>query len=81
MRWDPAHMSDDGTVPANKANMRRIVEDGVVAYSYDTGEEYSANPHDYYEAPDTWCMRDSNNNPMVLVKRVVTYVPATLGTP
>lgn len=38
-----------------------------VAYSPETGEEYSANPSDYWNAPAGWTMTDENGNPMLLV--------------
>jgi hypothetical protein len=41
----------------------------VFAYSPNTGEEYSADPHDYFDAPHGWVMKDSEDKPMILVRR------------
>lgn len=48
---------------------------GVFAYSEFTGEEFSADPGDYFwvSEPD-WVMRDSAGNPMTLVRCITTYV-------
>ena len=44
-----------------------------LAYSPETGEEYSANPADYFNAPEDWVMRDSAGNPMILAFKVEHY--------
>jgi len=47
---------------------------GVFAYSRETGEEYSANPGDYWNASAGWTMTDSEGEPMILCKRVCEHV-------
>lgn len=63
---------------ASKANMKKYGNEngyhGVFAYSRITGEEYSANAGDYFNASDDWVMEDTEGNPMYLVINVTTYV-------
>lgn len=68
---------------ANLANMEKAqrIHAGrrtVVAYSPQTGEEYSADPADYYGTlhTDKWVMRDENNDAMHLVVRITTTYDA-----
>jgi len=50
---------DEGTIT--------ILARQPVAYSPNTGEQYSADPGDYWNAPDGWVMTDSEDDEMVLV--------------
>lgn len=45
----------------------------MIAYSPGTGEEYSANPADYWNVGTGFTLRDSEGNAMFLVRRVTTY--------
>ena len=55
-------------VIASLKNMKKYKGKGhVIAYSPHTGEEYSANPSDYWNAPDNWVMKDSSGHRMYLV--------------
>lgn len=56
-------------VIATIENMRKHYTDGVFAYSIATGEEYSADPSDYFWAHPGWKMTDDNGNPMYLATR------------
>lgn len=58
---------------ATKRAMRERYRPGVLAYSPATGEEYSANPGDYWAQPDDWTMTDSEGEPMILVTRHTVY--------
>lgn len=60
--------------PASIANMRRYYSPGVLAYSPATGEEYSANPSDYWDAGSTYVLTDANGDAMQLVTRHTVYV-------
>ena len=66
--------------PKNMEALRKesgepICAPGVVAVSLETGEEYSASPGDYWEAPDDEALLDSAGRPMVLAHRVCKWVP------
>lgn len=58
---------------ASKKNMDRLYRNGVFAYSPRTGEEYSANPGDYWYLASADTLKDSEGKPMVLVtaRRVI----------
>jgi hypothetical protein len=47
---------------------------GMIAYSPETGEEYSANANDYSFLALDQPVWDANNEPMILVTRHVVYV-------
>jgi hypothetical protein len=51
-----------------------IAVPGVFAYSYETGEKTSACPGDYFNIDDDVCLKDEDDNEMVLVKEVVMVV-------
>jgi hypothetical protein len=51
---------------------------GVLAWSPTTGEEYSADPGDYWNAPAGWTIRDEDGEPMVLVVRREEFVAVEL---
>ena len=51
-----------------------IAVPGVVAYSYETGETFSATPGDYFLLGENECLTDSEGNEMVLVKEVRSVV-------
>ncbi len=67
---------------ATPANMKRLLDQhnqpiavpGVVAYSYETGETFSATPGDYFLRDDNDCLIDSEGNEMVLAKETRTVV-------
>ncbi len=64
--------------PATVANMRKYREvPGVLAYSPTTGEEYSANPGDYWDHELDSPLTDSNGAAMILVTRRVVYQDVT----
>jgi hypothetical protein len=65
------------TIRATVANMHRAPE-GTVAISPVTGEEYSATPGDYWDAPLNYCLTDSDGNEMILVREVHDYVDVVL---
>lgn len=66
----------DNVLPATIENMRLFAERrNLVAFSYITGEEYSANPNDYWNALPGWTMHDSAGEPMILVVRTLQYLP------
>ena len=52
---------------ASLKNMKKYEGRGTLAYSPHTGEEYSATPGDYWNAPESWVMKDSRGNKMYLV--------------
>ena len=54
-------------------NMLAHYRPGVFAYSPGTGEEYSADPGDYWDAGRGWTMKDAGGEPMVLVTKKTTY--------
>ena len=54
---------------ASMRNMRALHGPGVVAWSPITGEEYSADPGDYWWADDGWTQLDAEGEPMILVRR------------
>jgi hypothetical protein len=58
-------------------NMRAHYREDVLAYSFNTGEEYSANPADYWNAPAGWVMKDEDGEPMRLVRHIETYAELT----
>lgn len=66
---------------ATVANMRKILDDQVFAYSRETGEEYSANPGDYWDKSDDYTLKDEISEPMVLVRRVTEYVEVEESDP
>ena len=76
------NIHEDNALTATPANMKRlchrhnepIAVPGVVAYSYETGETYSASPGDYFLRDDNDCLTDSEGNEMVLVEEVRTVV-------
>jgi hypothetical protein len=47
----------------------------VFAYSPTTGEQFSADAADYWNAPAGWAMTDSEGEPMILARRVETIAP------
>lgn len=59
---------------ASLANMREHYRDGVMAWSLDTGEEYSADPGDYFLLSDDAVLRDEHGEPMLLACRVTTMI-------
>jgi len=65
---------------ATFANMHEHYSPGVLAFSPLTGEEYSANPRDYFmwsgDDEDTPLV-DSAGEPMLLVRKVTTFEPVT----
>ncbi len=58
---------------ASLKNMQQHYTDGVFALSPVTGEQYSADPRDYFAVPTNWIMRDSNDEPMILARRVADF--------
>ena len=60
---------------ATVANMRKVQDTGAIAYSPTTGEEYSANPADYWDMNDDTSLKDETGEPMILVRRV-SYLEA-----
>jgi hypothetical protein len=65
-------MSNGETVIATIENMREYAgakDRTVFAWSPVTGEEYSADAEDYWNAPPGWTMTDSEEGPMELVRR------------
>ena len=60
-------------IPATKANMRKYAGQGYIAYSFNTGEEYSATPGDYFMQEDNWRMKDRQGRGMFLVKKIISY--------
>ena len=54
------------TIPGDDGDIT-ILPQQPVAYSPSTGEQYSANPGDYWNAPDGWTMTDADGEPMILV--------------
>lgn len=61
---------------ATKKNMDRLYRDGVLAYSPRTGEEYSANPGDYWYMAPADAVKDSTGHVMVLITKRVVIEPA-----
>lgn len=59
---------------ATLANMRKHYREGVFAWSPDTGEEYSADPGDYFAMSEDSMLRDDNGEPMVLAYRTTSFV-------
>lgn len=71
-----------GYTVASVGNMRRIGDDRAVkAWSPHTGEEYSATPGDYWDAPDSEVLKDSEDEPMILVREVCTMHDALTDKP
>lgn len=64
---------------ANMEKAREIHGNRVISWSPLTGEEYSANPGDYWQATDEWVMKDSNGEPMILVVRQTNLLDALHG--
>ena len=62
---------------ASIENMRMFYKEGepLVAYSPGTGEEYSANPSDYFYTPPQWVMKDQDGEPMILGRFTQTFLP------
>lgn len=56
-------------------NMRAHYAPDAFAYSPDTGEEYSANPADYWYADAGFVLIDEDGEPMVLARKHVAIVP------
>lgn len=66
-------------VQASKDNMISyypVLGGRLMAYSPETGEEFSANPGDYWDAPLDWVMTDAKGVPMLLGVRVTQIVDA-----
>jgi hypothetical protein len=64
---------------ATLANMRKHYTEGVIAWSPTTGEEYSADPGDYFMLGDDDMLKDDGGEPMLLVHRVECMVEVTEG--
>lgn len=73
---------------ATRANMRRAQEKRaetgdfnhrIFCLSATTGEQYSADPGDYWFLMDDQTVTDSNGEPMVLAIREVRYLDALTG--
>jgi hypothetical protein len=65
-------MSTQTEVLATMANMQAYAgshDRAVFAYSPLTGEEYSADPADYFNARADWTMTDAEGEPMILARR------------
>jgi len=63
---------------ATKANMKKYYAkhgDHLIMFSPYTGEEYSANPGDYFMTPDSHRFKDSKGR----VMRLGTKIPATIA--
>ena len=60
-------------ITATKANMKKYAGKGYVAVSLLTGEEYSANPGDYFMQADNWRMKDSQGHGMFLARKTTGY--------
>lgn len=70
------------TTVASKANMDRYADQPrVVAYSPTTGEEFSANPSDYWNAPPEFVLKDHDGDPMILVVAAVRMVDVEEALP
>ena len=63
---------------ATLANMRKVQDTGALAYSPVTGEEFSANPSDYFWLAENDVLQDSEGNPMILV-RLISYLQKIEG--
>lgn len=59
---------------ASLANMREHYRDGIMAWSPDTGEEYSAHPGDYFLMADDDTVLDAHGEPMLLAYRATTMI-------
>jgi len=60
---------------ATVANMRKVQDQsGVFVWSLSTGEEYSADPGDYWNAAEDYTLKDEIGEPMILVRRVIREV-------
>lgn len=59
---------------ATLANMREHYKNGVFAWSPSTGEEYSANPGDYFMMSEDDVLRDEYGDPMVLAYKATSFV-------
>lgn len=55
-------------------NMRKYYEPGVSASSPETGEIYSANPADYWDAEAGFTMYDLNGQPLLLCREEIRRV-------
>ncbi len=58
-----------------KKHNQPIAVPGVFAYSFETGEESSASPGDYFMLDDDYCLKDTEENEMFLVRRQSNVVP------
>ncbi len=61
--------------PATVEEMIKHYGPGVVAWSPETDEEYSANPRDYWADDPLLPLVDSKGNEMFLVRRITTIEP------
>lgn len=69
----PETIECTGTL-ATVANMRKYHLPGVFAYDPLSGEEYSADPNDYWDARHLDIpLTSSEGNPMYLVRKVTEY--------
>lgn len=60
---------------ATVSNMRKYAGlYGVIAISVNGYEEYSADPRDYWNLPDTYTLRDSEGEPMFLVRKKLSVI-------
>jgi hypothetical protein len=57
---------------ATPANMRKYADRGPIAYSFATGEEYSATAGDYFMQADDEPLKDANGDPMELIVKRMT---------
>jgi hypothetical protein len=82
MEADNTPLHEGNTMRATQKNMRLlclkhnqpIAVLGVLAYSFETGETFSASSGDYFMLGDDECLVDSEGNQMVLVKEVRSVV-------
>jgi len=58
---------------ASIENIRKCGGNGVIAFSPYTGEEYSADPGDYWYAEDSLVLEDEDGNDMELVRKQAIY--------
>jgi len=61
------------TIENMRAHPRTPGTVGLTAYSPATGEQYSADPGDYWNASPGWTMRDSEGEPMILGSFTTTF--------
>lgn len=55
-------------------NLKTHYREGLVVFSPTTGEEYSANPEDYFWALPSFTLKDCEGNEMFLGTFVRTFV-------